>query len=394
SFLSIDDHVLGSRSPSDFVEQDLRSLTLPASLLLASSPETFGKFCNGDGQVAEAICIFISKFEVSFINVYRANSLNECRIRRTLCHALLEWDNLQVEAEEIDALAQRQLHQDTSIGPPNEPYSLSSWVYHHKLEMVRTVIQLGFEQAIYAPYELAGMYWYLVHICDIHLAHLERISYYVTETQAGCKRDIHNDGREQALQECETALNRLFKHYSWLEATRALASSLHLIYVVVCRHGHCKQPSKVYSTDEMRHEIRMKPFLNVTVPVAVSAQDLADHSLLVKSSTEELLGRLTTSISKSCQSWQRISKTSWNVGHVGYGTEKQILDAKWQNDIRNSLRTAIMADMVAVKLKQLDVRTGISRFELPELSSKDRPHARWIVPVVEIGQKENGGTRG
>ena len=35
-----------------------------------------------------------------FIDSFRTACLNRCRIRRTLCHSVIEWDNLQAEVRQ------------------------------------------------------------------------------------------------------------------------------------------------------------------------------------------------------------------------------------------------------------------------------------------------------
>jgi hypothetical protein len=35
-----------------------------------------------------------------FVDTVRAACLNRCRIRRTVCHTVVDWDNLQMEVRE------------------------------------------------------------------------------------------------------------------------------------------------------------------------------------------------------------------------------------------------------------------------------------------------------
>lgn len=50
-----------------------------------------------------------------------------------------------------------------------------TWTYYHKLRQVEWVVQLGFEQEIYQPDELVGMYWWLSQIASSRYTVLEHI---------------------------------------------------------------------------------------------------------------------------------------------------------------------------------------------------------------------------
>ena len=73
------------------------------------------------------------------------------------------FEYLQIEAEIIDNEVQNLTKQAPVINPDlgNQPlynYPLSSWTYYQKLRQMQWIVQLGFEQEIYLPDELAGMY--------------------------------------------------------------------------------------------------------------------------------------------------------------------------------------------------------------------------------------------
>ena len=105
--------------------------------------------------------------------------MNRSRLRRMLCHLVLEWDHVQFEVSipygkpfqltclkaenydiELRKFTQEQPIKD-SEGSSEEVWSfpLSSWAYYHKLRQMEWIIQMGFELDIYQVDELAGMYW-------------------------------------------------------------------------------------------------------------------------------------------------------------------------------------------------------------------------------------------
>ena len=73
------------------------------------------------------------------------------------------FEYLQLDAENIDVDLQALTSENPVVNPDlgNQPlyhYPLSSWTYYQKLRQMEWIAQLGFEQDIYLPDELAGMY--------------------------------------------------------------------------------------------------------------------------------------------------------------------------------------------------------------------------------------------
>ncbi|KAK5088190.1 N-alpha-acetyltransferase, non-catalitic subunit [Lithohypha guttulata] len=388
------ENLVGSRiEPSYFLEEDIRSLTLPASQLLRVANGTYGRFCHGNQRVADTMQEFIDRFEHNFVNLYRALCLNSCRMRRTFCHALLEWDNLQAQVEELDAIIQEAVHEQPTPylpgSPPTFSFSLSSWIYHHKLNVLQLTIQMGFELAIYAPHELAGMYWYLSSICDIHLSHLERISHFVTAKDTEVKRSKMTPAvKEKAIKECKDALDRLYKQYAWIKATQLLAGTMHGIFVVLQRYGVFVNQQPLYSSDMMRYEIRMKPFLGLSIPEPLSHDDSEREVQMQNIDTEEILDQVTGFSADAKKAWEEVSKTTWNmfpitndVNHASVLTERRTADLK------DCLKAAIAASLCVLSLKKVlknDAWKEKAQKEarLPAPGVKGRWHRWWILPAL------------
>ncbi|KAK5937949.1 N-alpha-acetyltransferase, non-catalitic subunit [Knufia obscura] len=389
-FLNFEGRVANRNEPVYFLEEDLQSLTLPASQLLTISDNACGRLHNGNQQVADCMRRFVDQFEQTFINVYRALCLNSCRIRRTFCHALVEWDVLQGQVEELDSTIQEALHERPTQylpgSPPTYAFSLSSWVYHHKLNLLRLTIQMGFDQMIYAPHEMAGMYWYLSTVCDIHLSHLERISHFVTVKDTEMKRSSMNAGsKSKAAGECKAALDRLYRQYAWVKATQLLAGTLHGIFVVLQRHGVFVRQGPLYSSDLLRYEIRMKPFHPLSIPLPPTAEDFATQTDVPDLTTEKLLDQATTMAASAKKAWEEVSRTSWNV--FPKGEEALVLDEKWNADVKSCLKAAIAAGLSVLTLKKANNNEewrarARKEARLPGLEEKGRWHPWWIVPQL------------
>lgn len=392
-FLSHENLVGARVEPLQFLEEDLQTLTLPASPLLLSSGGEYGRLNYGNQRVADAMRNFVEKFEHNFTNLYRALCLNSCRIRRTFCHALLEWDNLQAQTEELDTTIQEVTREHATPylpgSPPTFAFSLSSWVYHHKLNIHRLTIQMGFELSIYAPHEMAGMYWYLSHICDMHLSHLERISHFVTAKDTEVKRSkMVPATKERAVKECRDALDRLYRQYASVKATQLLAGTLHGIFIVLQRLEVFVNRQPLYSSDMMRYEIRMKPFLGLSIPEPLSYGDFEKEVKVENIESAEVLDQAASFAADAKKAWEDLSKTSWNMyPKMGIASDTFVLDRRWTADVKDCLKAAIAAALCIVKLKKVLhndawIEKALKEAQLPEIGKRARYHRWWIVPSL------------
>lgn len=401
SFLTLNGGLVGGRIDSlQFLEEDLCSLTLPASNLLSISGGIYGRLYNGNQKVAQSMQSFVDRFEHTFTNLYRAVCLNGCRIRRTFCHALLEWDSKQGEIEEIETVIQMELREQptpypASDGRPTYAYPLSSWIYHHKLNVLRLTIQMGFEQMIYAPHELAGMYYYLSAVCTMHLNHLERISHFVTLKDAAIKSSqLRAPVKQQATEECRRALDRLFRQYAFIKATQMLASTLHYAFALLQRHGIFVASTPLYSSDDLRYDIRMKPFLSLSAPECFSAQAYRLEAEMSHISTEMLLEQALEVSGTAKKAWEEVTKSPWHVFPTihdgGSGSSPgpdRVLEDSWNADMKDCLKASIAASLCVINLKkglgnEFWRSKAQTEAKVVGTGQKGRWHRWWTVPSL------------
>ncbi|OAG45072.1 hypothetical protein AYO21_00420 [Fonsecaea monophora] len=400
SFLNIDNAVLGRYAINDFVSEDIHSLTLPTALSFGSSNSEIEDIPDHQQiDLLAKVDLFLNRCGQSFLNFFRTYCLNRCRVRRSMCHAALEWDQIQAEAEDLDVFIQSVLVEQPVPYPSGEEptfsYSFSSWIYHYKLIQLRTILQMGFELSVYAPHEFAEMYWYLSFLSNSHLSHLERISFFVSSSR-------HVDARRR--DEVEITLKRLYHHFTWLKATEALAKALHRVFVIIQRHGHLHRPSPAYASDRLRYELRMRPFLNLSIPEPVdfdvaqqscSLQDLPDASVL---------DQATNLVQTARKAWEEVLRNGWESTpprladpKPGTGTAGRvkavapIVDGEWTQDVRNSMKSCIGTAIAIASLSKALQATGKSttgggisslKVEIPPVGDRDRWHVAWPVPKI------------
>jgi len=397
SFLTLHNNILGQFSLRHFISQDLQLMVLPNSVLMT---EGFGNTPGLNEEQIQALAqfdYFINRFGQSYLNLFRTFCLNRSRVRRNLCHAALEWDNIQAEAEELDSAVQSSFGEQPQLyseaDEPTFSFSISSWVYHYKLMQLRGIVQMGFQLSVYAPHEYSGMYWYLSYLSSTHLSHLERISFFVSVDQQ--KSKSHHEKMQKTL-------HQLYRHFTWLKATEALAKTLHRVLVVVQRHGHLVQPRPSYSSDHLRYELRMRPFQHLSIPEplapdiaqqAYSLQELSDSTIL-----EQAL-RLNQAAKRA---WEEVLKENWNSQPVPAGNsaadsmssgaegpnETPVVAREWTKEVRNSIKacigTGIAISVLMKGLQSKDASKAIRdmKINIPQVGDRDRWHPAWAVPKV------------
>ena len=302
----------GSSNLKEFIFKDLRRLVLPGSKILDPAFEGVELPSDKRFQIAHQLDDFVKKCGQSYLNIYRSYCLNRCRIRRTLCHAVLEWDQIQADAEDCDAAIQLL----TDEGPQSYPlgdqltysYPLSSWIYHHKLHQMETVILMGFELSIYASDEIPKMYWHLSQILAVHISHLDRMSHFADQSQGSGSASNHEGQGRIVTMEQEVCLRELFREYARLRAIESLTLSLHLVFVFLLRNGLIRRPPRQYNDDRLRYELRMRPFLNISVPDPMPFEEYQEAAVLPNLDDMDILDRAARQCSLAKRAWEEILK--------------------------------------------------------------------------------------
>lgn len=392
NFLTVKNAVLGQYPVREFISQDIRFLVGQSVPWLDNRGGSDNTATNPRFKLYSEVDSFLDRCGHSFLNIFRTACLNRCRVRRTLCHAALEWDQIQADAEELDAFAQSVFHEEPASYPPGEEmtfsYCLSSWVYHHKLLQLRTIAQMGFELSIYAPHEFASMYWYLSFISSTHLSHLERISFFVSAKPPSEPSSQHD---------VQKTLRNLYKHFTWLKATEALAKALHRVLIVLQRHDHLTAPKPAYASDLLRYELRMRPFMHLSVPEPIGLDVAKELSALRHLSDRTILQQASQLNQVARKAWEEVLREKWNsqplarTAEVATSTDNSngamrdmIVEREWSKDVQNAMRACIGAS-IAISTLDKALRDGqitAMKVEIPPVGHRDRWHASWPVPKI------------
>lgn len=238
------------------------------------------------------------------------------------------------------------------------------------------------------------MYWYLSHICSTHLGHVDRIR---TFTVAARKRDLLASGnrgadalqKSVAFQKSFRYLERLTTH---LVAVDAFAIALHALYVLLARHNVLPSASgaDAYSTDKLRYELRMKPFMPISLPELVPFEEYQREATLEGDTDATVLERASKAITEARKAWEA------TLGHGAFTEDPSALSKQptiaieedWQRDVKDTMRACIGASIAVETVKKaLAAAAGNTQplnihVSIPEPGSKTQWHDWWVVPQI------------
>ncbi|KAF4997340.1 hypothetical protein FGRMN_3925 [Fusarium graminum] len=384
TFLFNEMEVLGSMSIRMILDDDFSIVSMPASLQLDRNNDEIEFPQDPRFVVAQQMELFRQRAAQPFLDIFRTFCQNRCRVRRTLCHLIRDWETLQVDAEDLDqsiqvTLAEKPMkHLTGANAGPIETWSLplSSWTYLYKIRQMEWIVQLGFELEVYQPDELAGMYWYLNYLAKWRVQHTERIkSFIIRKVEESRAPSRPRDPATDRQLERSLAFIRLML----LDAaiTWELSDALSCLYASLMRLNLIKAPPRPYSNDELRFDLRMKPFIAIGLPPLPSFQEFTMGTTQPESSTMDVLRYAERALKGAKQGLEALSKLpaeqAFSVGSHD----------KWLASKKNALKACIatgLAITAVQKASQGDVNNLKIRAEVP---TPDRCyHDWWIVPRV------------
>ncbi|KAK0612858.1 Mak10 subunit, NatC N-terminal acetyltransferase-domain-containing protein [Bombardia bombarda] len=413
NFLFKDMIILGHLSIRHVIDDDLAIVVMPHSTLLDKSHDSVELPHDPRFAIAHQMELFRQRAAQSYLDIFRALCQNRCRVRRTFCHSIQDWETVQMDAEEIDQLLQIQLDEKpmayktspmtSSDGtgasdPPAYSLPLSSWAYLYKLKLMEWIVQLGFELETYHPDELAGMYWYLSYLAKTRAQHVERIKAFtmqrLNEVRVGTNGGVRNDNRSggfltpQAEAQFTRSLSYLRATILDAAVTWELADALSYLYTVLQREGLVAPPPRPYSTDELRYDIRMKPFAPIGLPELPAYESFVRAATQPESGTAELLEYAARAVVGARKGLEVLSKLSEKEAFAVGGYKR------WSDGVKRCMRTGIDAGIsiervraaFAARAKAGGGEGGKGKLALKvEVPKPEKAyHEWWIVPKVEV----------
>ncbi|CAK7202280.1 N-alpha-acetyltransferase, non-catalitic subunit [Sporothrix eucalyptigena] len=401
SFIFAENIMLGEHSIREIMDDDLAIVVLPANMLLDPLNDEVEAVHDPRFALAKQMEEFRIRCFPAYLEIFRTLCQNRSRSRRMMCHILQEWEQVQIDVEEIDNLVQSALDEIpgnsllSGNSPADNPLPLSSWAFLYKIRLMEWVVQLGFELEIYQADELAGMYWYLSYLSKRRVTHCERIRTF-TLRSLGEMRQRTGGRALPGDQEAVMMKSLSFLQTMLLDAsvTWELSDALSCLYAALQRTGLLKVPVRPYSTDELRYELRMKPFASIGLPALPpfetfkkEADQANTNVTVILEYAEKALG----AAKKGCEMLTRFTEEeAFSANHY----------EQWLARTKGMLKSAIFAGLAVATVKKEVLRVekdggtvggsgdrgsnGATELKLTaEVPKPDKSyHEWWIVPKV------------
>lgn len=363
SLLMKDMKVLGRMPLKCILFDDIQELAYPVKELL--DPKNFEVEApqSPKYQIAKRMDWFVERAGRSYIELYRNFCQNRARLRRILCKAVLDWDSLQVESEEIDS----ELRDFTNEAPvhtrdgPLYSFSLSSWVYHYKLRIMELIILLGFELDIFPLHEFDGMYWYLQFYLRTRSGHVDRMRSFVRTPPKGEDQEGYN--------KTISMLN-----YTLLEiaAMQDLASACVYLYCALNRRKVLGKPKTPYGDDLLRYEGRMKPFLSIGCPEVIAYDTFRSVVDNEEMEMKEILSYANDHIAEAKKQYQKMSKLPASI------VRANICYDSFRTNVNCLLRSCVGVGVAIGVLSREDGPVEVT------LDHGDKYHPAFPVPCIKV----------
>lgn len=385
--------ILGALSIRQIVDDDLSTLVLPCSPLLDATNDLYTEESHPNSlqhRLSTRMEAFRQRAAQSYLDIFRAICQNRCRIRRTLCHCIQDWENVQFDAEEVDVVLASEMNEPAMAwprptSPPSHSLSLSSWAYLYKLKLMEWIVQLGFELDVYAPDELGGMYLYLSQLSRTKTQHIQCI-------KAFAERNVRDLMRTRQLTpEEEGRYDRAARYWlvSQLDAvvTRSLSDALSSLYTVLARLKLITPPPRPYSTDQMRYEVRMQPFSTIALPQIPDFESFTAGVLQEDRSNAEVLDLASAAVEDAKRGLKALERLD-EEGAFATGTTFE----RWKAGVAGMHKSAIAAGLAIGMLKKIvggmDGKTEAVKdgkrlgWKVERKGQGKRYHEWWDVPVL------------
>jgi hypothetical protein len=374
---------------------DIKSLVLASSPVLDPSNWAYSPPRNPllskppRLQLAMLIDEFVDRSGSPYMDLWVALGQNRCRLRRMLTHVITAWDMLQGDAAAVDedihsAAAQLQIEDQVL------KFSLSTWSYQKKLWMIEKTVLLGFEQDIYLPDEFAGMYLFLSLIATRRKELLRKVeAHYIARGSP-----LLQSRRLRDAQDVDDATSYIDSLLAEAEGIASLSLALARFYIFLLYLGLLPIPKRPFSTEELRYELRMKPFLSLQPPEVPPFEDFREHTqpfgsydspnenfkTELNDPTSELWSEIDNSLKGAKEAYAEYKK-------IGARTAKSDgVEKAWAKDVQSALASCIalgvaVAGVKDALVKQGDGKLGV-KIEVPESGVGKRYAEGWVVVKV------------
>ncbi|KXS21632.1 hypothetical protein M427DRAFT_51050, partial [Gonapodya prolifera JEL478] len=344
---------------------------IPTSQLVRESIEGFCRltyfYDTRPQPVARIADAFLAQAVEPVLLTLKALCFNRARQRRLLHKCVEAFEVCQAEAETLDGELHGLMVTHGMMKKNLDTYFLSSWVYHHKMRLLETLLSMGFELELYSPYEYVMIFWYLLSIFDAHNNHLRRVELMSTTRERASTRPAPGKagGKAKNLAKEQASLNMveiliLTAMTDFVRAHMQLAAALMNL-------GMIHKPQADFDDEGVRYAHRFKLFARLGSPrIATYEEFLSD--------CEEMGAVVPELLLRSAQHFQAARSMMEHLASLPPSTTRTELCHEDFTKEYKGLARNCAANMVVAKVMQTVGEGGVGdRKVLPQLGPGGYP---------------------
>ncbi|KAL8632754.1 hypothetical protein Q9189_001459 [Teloschistes chrysophthalmus] len=393
SLIFHDMKILGTVTITKLIFDDLEELVLPADILLDPANGDVEAPHNPRFQIAQAMREHVLRIGDPFLDMFRALCMNRSRMRRMLCHLIVDWENVQLEAENLDVELRKYTGEKPLIDGEDTAaevwsFPLSSWAYYYKLRQMEWIIQMGFELRVYQNDELSGMYWYLSNVVAAKLQHLERIQTFVMRRFKQTKK--RSADHKKRFSQCFSFLDVTLLESSATQWFAIALSKYMELYTVLSYFSLITDRCELvpYSTPELRHALRMRPFMQLSIPELPSYAELNGATSITRSDAEDDEDQALY-VLDIAEEAAKVARKEWEaLGKLDAEKARCVnCEEWWRASVKDIVRACIACSIaIATMKKAIQTPHGKPMKEVlkVEMPGEKSYHDFWLVPRVSL----------
>jgi hypothetical protein len=333
---------------------------------------------------------FVDRCSQPYMDLWVTLGQNRCRLRRMFSHVVSAWDMLQGDASAVDTDMQ-QAAEELGLADQVLEFSLSTWAYAKKLWMIEKIILLGFEQDIYLPDEFAGMYLFLSLIATRRKELLKRVeAHYITRSS-----QLFKSRNLREAQEVDNASPYLESQLAEAEGIASLSLALARLYIVLLYLGALPIPKRPFSSETLRYELRMKPFLSLQPPEVPPFEDFKEHTqpygeygtpnAMFTAELHDAHSELWTGIDHCIKGAKESFAELKKLG--ARAAKAEGVETAWAKDVQSVLASCIALGVAVAGVKDAAMKKGERnelgvKIEVPESGAGKRYAEGWVIVKV------------
>ena len=262
--------------------------------------------------------------------------------------------------------------------------------------MISQTILLGFEQDIYLPDEYASMYYFLSCISARRVELIANMdSHFSTRITQLSKSSSSTSSTTATLESIAEDHAHITSLLHTAHATYHLSTAFSRFYTLLLYLQVLPIPPRPFSTEDLRYELRMKPFLTLQpaeVPPFSELKDILQPFGPYATPTAEFRVAVTDPGSaawKEVEDALRQAKEEWaRVKKLGAGAARaKGVESAWGKDVQ-----AVLASCIALGVAVAGVKSAVTegkedslKIKVPAMGVGKRYSEGWVVPGVERG---------